>query len=250
MSLEDKYFFIKTNYSEYWIKKIKNKKLEYYEKRAIKLLNLSNNNIILEIGCGDGRFTKQIIKKNKNIYVGIDISYKMIKYTRNNIKRSNFIISDAEYLPFRNEVFDRILIFATLFFISNQKKTILEIKRVSKKNCKIVIDHRNILNVKILINKILFKILKKIKNIIKKIIKIKLIEKILKKIIGEEKYKTWEEYIVKYKLIHPQYPCFCPFFIKFCQKIGLNLKFIEYYSKNKNLLRLFKPCILFLFIKN
>jgi ubiquinone/menaquinone biosynthesis C-methylase UbiE len=64
---------------------------------------------ILDVGCGDGRFTVLIGKacKAKEVY-GVDISEKGVEMARKNGVKAFIVDVDEENLPFENNYFDAI----------------------------------------------------------------------------------------------------------------------------------------------
>lgn len=70
------------------------------------------NPSVLEIGCGDGRDAKEIIK-HTNRYLGIDVSASMIALARTHIPETLFEVTDVETYPFPAGL-DIIFSFASL----------------------------------------------------------------------------------------------------------------------------------------
>src|SRR5690606_27661874 len=70
---------------------------------AIKLAGNPKNPKILEIGCGDGRDAKEIVKHTQN-YAGFDISEELIKLARAHVKEGNFEIADAVSYHYANDL--------------------------------------------------------------------------------------------------------------------------------------------------
>lgn len=66
--------------------------------------------IILDVGCGSGRYISAVHDENKHIlFIGIDLDLKGVQIAkRNNAsnKRSEFIVASLYNLPFRDQVFD------------------------------------------------------------------------------------------------------------------------------------------------
>ena len=52
--------------------------------KIVKAANLSKNDVVVEVGCGDGILTKALAKKVKKLYV-IEIDKKCVENTKNNI---------------------------------------------------------------------------------------------------------------------------------------------------------------------
>lgn len=62
--------------------------------KALELAGNPSSPRIVEIGCGDGRDAKEIIKRTSN-YVGFDISEGMINIAREYVPNAHFEVSDA-----------------------------------------------------------------------------------------------------------------------------------------------------------
>ncbi|MBI5049937.1 MAG: methyltransferase domain-containing protein [Nitrospirae bacterium] len=116
--------------------------------KAIRLLNLSGVNKILDVGCGTGTVAIKIAKglgyKNNSLIVGLDAALKMIDVARKKSKRLKnirFDVEIAENLPYEDESFDAAI--STFFFhhidFELKKKALQEIWRVIKRNGAVVI---------------------------------------------------------------------------------------------------------------
>jgi len=92
---------------EQWYLK-KGRFFDWIEKKLIlKNLNLSNNDIILDAGCGTGRITKEIAKKCKKVY-GVDFSPLSIKeLEEKHIENIETFVSDLRKTF--DQQFDKIL---------------------------------------------------------------------------------------------------------------------------------------------
>lgn len=102
------------------------------EEKSLMLLNPQKNEIILDAGCGDGKFAKRTANKCKRIY-GIDISKEAIKKAKKNKPKNCFFLAESiETLPFSNSFFDKIVCIETLEHILNPKKAIKEFFRCLK----------------------------------------------------------------------------------------------------------------------
>lgn len=74
----------------------------------ITLCDLNFYNI-LEIGCGDGSFTRMLKKRfPKSRITSLDISERMVRLAKKRIGGINFIVADGERLPFKTR-FDLII---------------------------------------------------------------------------------------------------------------------------------------------
>ena len=88
-------------------------------------LDIKSNDILLDIGCGTGLSSEF----NCNV-VGIDPSLELLKQNKNIDK----ILAKAEYIPFKNNVFDKVISITSMHNFNNIEKSIKEIKRVGKKD--------------------------------------------------------------------------------------------------------------------
>jgi ubiquinone/menaquinone biosynthesis C-methylase UbiE len=88
-------------------------------------LNIKSNDTLLDIGCGTGLSSDF----NCNV-VGIDPSLELLKQNKN----INKILAKAEYIPFKNKVFDKVISITSMHNFNNIEKSIEEIKRVGKKD--------------------------------------------------------------------------------------------------------------------
>jgi ubiquinone/menaquinone biosynthesis C-methylase UbiE len=88
------------------------------------------NPVILDLGCGTGISTRQMAKKGSKVF-GCDIDEKMLANTPKNKNNITYIKGAAEKLPFPNQTFDFITMFASFHWFVN-KQAINEMKRVLK----------------------------------------------------------------------------------------------------------------------
>lgn len=90
--------------------------------------------IVLDIGCGNGRHT-DIMSNYCNFSIGLELSNELLKIAKITYKKMNsfYINSDAVHLPFRNNIFSKIIYIATLHHIPTEEQreqSLLEIKRI------------------------------------------------------------------------------------------------------------------------
>ena len=102
---------------------------------------------VLDIGCGTGHPSLYIAKDAGSI-IGIDKSEQMIEIAKNRLKRSGannivFEVGDVESLKFSDRSFDAVVLCGSLATFSDKKKSLQEIKRVSKKNGKVACIEAN-----------------------------------------------------------------------------------------------------------
>jgi len=104
--------------------------------------NLNKDNSILDVGCGKGFMIYDFVRLIPNITIkGIDISEYAIKNSKSEV--SNLLkVASADKLPFENDSFDFVISINTVhnLSLSDCKKAIKEIVRVSKKGSFITVD--------------------------------------------------------------------------------------------------------------
>lgn len=100
---------------------------------SLKLLDIKQYTLILDLCCGTGDFSKIISKLSPTSKViGLDFSAKMLKTAKQKNPQMTFIQGDCTYLPFKDNEFDYITIGFGLRNIANRTKAISEIYRILK----------------------------------------------------------------------------------------------------------------------
>ncbi len=93
---------------------------------SLKLIQFNNDDVILDVGCGDGKITAYIADQISNgTITGMDISDKMVKLASSNFAkpRRDFIQGSAESIPFKRQ-FTKLVSFNTLHWVLNQQKAL------------------------------------------------------------------------------------------------------------------------------
>ena len=124
------------------------KKRDKFEKKKIKkIIKLNENDVVLDIGCGIGRWAEKISKRVKK-YVGIDYSEDFIKIAKKKYfkeKNINFICLEGPNLldaKVKAHSPYTVILIMGLFPYINEKESyniIKKIKKINSKNCKIII---------------------------------------------------------------------------------------------------------------
>jgi len=110
---------------------------------ALESLTLRRTDHVLDVGCGTG-FLLEHIGNSVRLTVEADASRKLLKTAAARSKYLNLLTTlliraDADYLPFRNETFDKIFAFTLLQNMPDPVATLQEITRVAKKESAIVV---------------------------------------------------------------------------------------------------------------
>ena len=102
-----------------------------WEQEIVKSIKLNSNKTdkILDIACGTGSLTQEIIKNSSNNQViGLDFSDAMLKIAKNSV--SNLILGDSHYLPFKKNYFDHITIAYGIRNFENITQSLQEVNYV------------------------------------------------------------------------------------------------------------------------
>ena len=108
---------------------------------------------MLDIGCGTGTFLAQCLASGLKMEVtGLDLAYNMIQqatykadYIGNNGSVMNFMVGDAEHLPFESGYFDMITCSNSFHHYPHQLQSVQEMRRVLNGNGQLLIvdGHRD-----------------------------------------------------------------------------------------------------------
>jgi ubiquinone/menaquinone biosynthesis C-methylase UbiE len=106
--------------------------------KLVSMAKIRHGYKVLDLACGTGVVTKQILKKvgSSGQVTGIDSSQTAIKIAKNwnnSTPNVNFVISDAEHIGF-NEKFDAVTCQYALFFFPNTNAVLKQVRYCLKKN--------------------------------------------------------------------------------------------------------------------
>lgn len=111
---------------------------------SLKAINLNETDIVLDVGCGTGLLFSHINGLAGTI-IGVDISSGILKAAMKLVKsldgKSIIILlrADADFLPFKERVFDKVFAITLLQNMPNPALTLSEISRVTKANSEIIV---------------------------------------------------------------------------------------------------------------
>lgn len=117
-----------------------NKNHEALAKWSLSHLNISENDIMLDIGCGGGVNVERFLKMTNDKVYGLDYSEvackKSAKLNRKAIdeNKCEIIQGSVSDMPFKDNYFDVASAFETVYFWPDFIKDLKEIKRVLKDN--------------------------------------------------------------------------------------------------------------------
>lgn len=129
---------------------LQKKNIKKYFDQLVKKF-ISNNDLILDYGCGPGTFSIKLSRLTKNYVHSIDITKSFISECKNNSKKMKIKnikpkLVKGNKLPFRNKMFDTIVIVDVIHHLENIDRNFKEIYRVLKDGGKIIIYEPNKLN--------------------------------------------------------------------------------------------------------
>ncbi len=121
---DDKYYdTIAPAYDELHLEE-QTKKLEIIKKE----LQITKETKLLDVGCGSG-----ISSQFECDVTGIDPSEELVKLAEKRIPSAQFMVENAESLPFEDKSFDTVISLTAIQNFSDIRKGLEEIKRVGKK---------------------------------------------------------------------------------------------------------------------
>ena len=108
------------------------------ESDATHKLRLSSTDTLLDLGCGTGLISVNLSKKVSDM-VGLDFGREVLLRAKDNFVVGNdniaFIQADITALPFRNEVFSKVLCYSVVHYLNDYeefREALLEMARVCR----------------------------------------------------------------------------------------------------------------------
>jgi 2-polyprenyl-6-hydroxyphenyl methylase/3-demethylubiquinone-9 3-methyltransferase len=132
----------------YWQKVLKNSPplfKDWFERENLYLRKIiTKNSVVLDVGCGSGKNIKEIANIAQRV-VGIDndeLFFKENEKTLLEFKNVEVFLEDAQKMHFKTNTFDYTICMGATFgnFGLNKAKILKEMKRVTKKDGKIIVS--------------------------------------------------------------------------------------------------------------
>ena len=120
---------IENDYLDLFFQTLKNKAIQFFLKNRQQ-----ENEILLEVGCGNGQMLK-IFNDLGFVTIGIDINSNLLETS---LIEKNLICGDIHNLPFKSQSIDNIFSFSVLQYCKHDK-VFSELKRVLKSSGKLVL---------------------------------------------------------------------------------------------------------------
>jgi len=133
--------FPKTDYSKIAddYDKLRPPPLDMWVNKIIQHGEINENSIVLDVGCGTGRFPLGILSSKKALIYALEPSINMLSkaVAKDQSKQVSWVQGDGQNLPFRDNIFNCIYMTMVIHHIENKKTTLKEIHRTLRKggNC-------------------------------------------------------------------------------------------------------------------
>lgn len=120
---------------------------KYEEELLLDMLAPQPDERILDVGCGTGIFTSDVLSCGAKI-TGVDISYPMLVQAEKKTSRHLFqgLVGDMTALPFADESFDKVYSMTALEFVKEASTAIEELHRVVRPGGAVVVTTLNSLS--------------------------------------------------------------------------------------------------------
>lgn len=116
---------------------------EQEEKMSLALtgVHLGRDSLILDLGCGTGLLFNHL-GNSVELLAGIDISRNILKEAKKRADRLEnvaLLCADADYTPFRNQIFHAVFAITLLQNTPDPARTLEEVKRIARKGASIIL---------------------------------------------------------------------------------------------------------------
>lgn len=104
-----------------------------WKRKMISLMKINPSSVVLDLASGSGDLASLVKKKSNCNCIIYDANTDMLKKAKKKIEDGIFIAGKAENLPFKNNIFDYVIVAFGLRNFSDMNKALVEIRRVLKK---------------------------------------------------------------------------------------------------------------------
>jgi uncharacterized protein (TIRG00374 family) len=120
----------------------------YFQRRRtgtiVTMLEAKNSDVILDIGCGSGVQLRALGLDSPALMIGMDVNAGALRFAKGkNIPNTEFLIADAEQLPFKKKTVTKIICAEIIEHLHEPEKMIAESERILKDGGAIVISTPN-----------------------------------------------------------------------------------------------------------
>jgi len=120
---------------------------KYETDLLLEMVQPREEEIILDVGCGTGVFTRDILLRGARV-VGLDVSFPMLLQAEKKISDQPFaaIAGDMASLPFADGSYDKVYSMTALEFVADAARAVAELNRVARSGATIVLTTLNSLS--------------------------------------------------------------------------------------------------------
>lgn len=114
---------------------------EQEAKYQAALADVKLEGLVLDVGCGTGLFFKHTSSKAKTV-IGVDISKSLLLLAGERAKtvgNVSLVQADADHLPFKNGVFDKVFAFTLLQNLPKLPETLTEFRRTARRGAAVTV---------------------------------------------------------------------------------------------------------------
>ena len=104
-----------------------------WKRKMISLMKINPSSVVLDLASGSGDLASLVKKKSNCNCIIYDANTDMLKKAKKKMEDGIFIAGKAENLPFKNNIFDYVVVAFGLRNFSDMNKALIEIRRVLKK---------------------------------------------------------------------------------------------------------------------
>ncbi|MDP4263513.1 MAG: class I SAM-dependent methyltransferase [Bacteroidota bacterium] len=122
---------------QYWAQHFEPWFLPMY-KKVLEQLKLTEDQILLDAGCGAGLFSSLAIKAGAQV-IGVDAAPGLLEVAKERNPQNNFLEEDLETLPFADNSFDVVTGFNSFQYAGSFEKALVEAKRVIRPGGRLVL---------------------------------------------------------------------------------------------------------------
>ncbi|RLI79584.1 chitin-binding protein [Archaeoglobales archaeon] len=109
-------------------------------KTVVDMAELDDNSFVLEVGCGTGFTTAEIVNRvGECNVVALDLTPEQMAKAVYRFPDVKFVRGDAENLPFKNDCFDAAISAGSIEYWPNPLEGVKEMVRVTKSGGKVVV---------------------------------------------------------------------------------------------------------------
>lgn len=113
--------------------------VEYWSKETHSIARLKEGDLVLDLGCGTGVYSKGLRDETSVIMCGLDPSIEMLNQARHKSKDIHWLNAKGEWLPMRDYIINSIFSSQVWHHIQDKQRTAKECGRVLKKGGRTII---------------------------------------------------------------------------------------------------------------